>query len=462
MTQTSAPVLSVLSGMTVSPPPVWFMRQAGRYLPEYRALRASTSGFVDFCLNPEKAAEATLQPIRRFGFDAAILFSDILMIPLALGQDLTPSPPVRALFSGELPSLELMQEKAGLAGDALKNVGETLQRVKANLDPHTTLIGFCGGPWTVMTYMLNGKKAHDRSLIRAFVYDDPKQIQAVMEIVIEASAQYLLMQAQSGAEVLKIFESWAEGFPDPYFQTLVVDPHIKLIQRVRQLGVTLPIIGFPRGAEARCRTYLDQVPVDALALGTATPLALGAELQKIKADPGRARSRRAALGWCGAGRCRRPHSRRLGSGALDLQSGSRHLPRHPDRTRRTSLEADTRPMSKVAVLLINLGGPETQADVGGFLYNLFADRRIITLPFGVRQGVAAAIAHSRTPAAQANYRHMGGGSPILAETRAQADALAGRCSTHRTDIDARVFVGMRYWHPFIAAAAAEIDGLRPG
>ena len=281
MTSTLAPVLSVLSGKTADIPPVWFMRQAGRYLPEYRELRASTSGFVDFCLTPEKAAEATLQPIRRFGFDAAILFSDILMIPLALGQDLAFAAGEGPIL-GDLPSLESMVDKAGLAGEALKNVGETLQRVKAQLDPKTTLIGFCGGPWTVMTYMLNGKKAHDRSLIRSFVYDDPDRVQALMDIVIEASAQYLLMQAHAGAQVLKIFESWAEGFPDPYFQTLVIDPHVKLIQRVRQLGVTLPIIGFPRGAEARCRTYLDQVAVDAMALGTATPLALGAELQKIK------------------------------------------------------------------------------------------------------------------------------------------------------------------------------------
>ena len=281
MTSSLAPVASVLSGMTVSPPPVWFMRQAGRYLPEYRELRASTSGFVDFCLTPEKAAEATLQPIRRFGFDAAILFSDILMIPLALGQDLTFAAGEGPIL-GELPSLELMQDKAGLAGEVLKNVGETLQRVKAELDPRTTLIGFCGGPWTVMTYMLNGKKAHDRSLIRSFVYDNPAQVFALMDIVIEASAQYLLMQAQSGAQVLKIFESWAEGFPDPYFQTLVIDPHVKLIRRVRQLGVTLPIIGFPRGAEARCQDYIDQVPIDAMALGTATPLALGARLQKLK------------------------------------------------------------------------------------------------------------------------------------------------------------------------------------
>jgi len=299
MTASQASILQVLSGQTVSPPPVWFMRQAGRYLPEYRELRASTSGFVDFCLTPEKAAEATLQPIRRFGFDAAILFSDILMIPLALGQDLTFAAGEGPIL-GELPDLDVMRDKAFSAGEALKNVGETVSRVKAELGPETTLIGFCGGPWTVMTYMLNGKKAHDRSLIRAFVYEQPDVVRDLIEIVIEASAQYLMMQAQSGAQALKIFESWAEGFPDPYFDQLIIQPHIKLINRVRELGVTLPIIGFPRGAEARCQDYLDVVPVDALALGTATPLALGVALQKQKPiqgalDPVALRSGGAAL-----------------------------------------------------------------------------------------------------------------------------------------------------------------------
>ncbi len=272
-------VLSVLNNETLHVPPVWFMRQAGRYLPEYRELRASTKGFVDFCLTPEKAAEATLQPIRRFGFDAAILFSDILMIPLALGQDLTFAVGEGPIL-GELPDLQVMREKAVSAGEALKNVGETVARVKAELGPETTLIGFCGGPWTVMTYMLNGKKAHDRSLIRAFVYDNYLQVLELIDIVIEASAHYLKMQADNGAQVLKIFESWAEGFPDPYFDSLIIQPHIRLIARVRALGVTLPIIGFPRGAEARCHDYIDQVSVQGLGLGTATPMKLGLELQK--------------------------------------------------------------------------------------------------------------------------------------------------------------------------------------
>ena len=279
MTSKLPSVLSVLNNETLSVPPVWFMRQAGRYLPEYRELRASTKGFVDFCLTPEKAAEATLQPIRRFGFDAAILFSDILMIPLALGQDLTFAVGEGPIL-GELPDLQIMREKAVSAGDALKNVGETVARVKAELGPEITLIGFCGGPWTVMTYMLNGKKAHDRSLIRAFVYDNYPQVLDLIDIVIEASAHYLKMQSDNGAQVLKIFESWAEGFPDPYFDSLIIQPHIRLIERVRALGVTLPIIGFPRGAEARCHDYIDQVSVQGLGLGTATPMKLGLELQK--------------------------------------------------------------------------------------------------------------------------------------------------------------------------------------
>jgi uroporphyrinogen decarboxylase len=277
-----APVLDVLASKTQTRPPVWFMRQAGRYLPEYRELRASTSGFVDFCLTPEKAAEATLQPIRRFGFDAAILFSDILMIPLALGQDLTFAAGEGPVL-GDLPDVAFMRDKAAQAGEALKNVGETLKIVRAALDTDiTTLIGFCGGPWTVMTYMLNGRKAHDRSLIRSFVYEQPDLVAQVMDIVIEASAQYLKMQVDSGAQVLKIFESWAEGLPDPLFDQLVIQPHIRLVNRVRALGVNLPIIGFPRGAEARCHDYIDAVDVTAMALGTATPLKFGIELQKKK------------------------------------------------------------------------------------------------------------------------------------------------------------------------------------
>jgi uroporphyrinogen decarboxylase len=279
MAKSQASLIRSLNRETLSTPPVWFMRQAGRYLAEYKALRATTPDFLSFCFDPEKAAEATLQPIRRFGFDAAILFSDILVIPKALGQAVAFEVGEGPVL-GELPSLELMRDLSVSAGEALKSMGETIRLVQAGLDDKTPLIGFCGGPWTVMTYMLNGKKAHDRSLIRAFIYERPEIVYPLLDMVIEASAHYLAMQAKAGADVLKIFESWAEGFPDSYFDELVTSAHVKLIKRVRELGVTVPIIGFPRGAEAKLNDYLDAVPVDGLGLGTATPLALGATLQK--------------------------------------------------------------------------------------------------------------------------------------------------------------------------------------
>ncbi|MDC7692993.1 uroporphyrinogen decarboxylase [Asticcacaulis sp. DXS10W] len=279
MTSHTPSIVSVLHGQTLKTPPVWFMRQAGRHLPEYRELRATTPDFLSFCLTPEKAAEATLQPVRRYGMDGAILFSDILVIPMALGQDVRFEAGEGPVL-GELPPVAQMADLAGSAGEALKAVGETLKILRSELPKEVTLIGFCGGPWTVMTYMLNGRKAHDRSLIRAFVYEQPQLVAQVMDVVIEASAQYLKMQADCGAQVLKIFESWAEGFPDPLFDQLVIEPHQRLVRRVRELGVTLPVIGFPRGAEARCIDYVEQVEVQGMALGTATPLALGQAIQK--------------------------------------------------------------------------------------------------------------------------------------------------------------------------------------
>jgi uroporphyrinogen decarboxylase len=279
MTSHTPSIVSVLQGQTLKTPPVWFMRQAGRHLPEYRELRATTPDFLSFCLNPEKAAEATLQPVRRYGMDGAILFSDILVIPMALGQDVRFEAGEGPIL-GDLPSVARMADLAGSAGEALKAVGETLKILRSELPKEVTLLGFCGGPWTVMTYMLNGRKAHDRSLIRAFVYEQPQLVAQVMDVVIEASAQYLKMQADCGAQVLKIFESWAEGFPDPLFDQLVIEPHQRLVRRVRELGITLPIIGFPRGAEARCLDYADQVEVQGMALGTATPLKLGQAIQK--------------------------------------------------------------------------------------------------------------------------------------------------------------------------------------
>ena len=282
---TDTRLLKALSGEVTARPPVWFMRQAGRYLPEYRALRAEAPDFIAFCLNPEMAAEATLQPMRRFGFDAAIVFADILLIPGALGQ--------KVWFEagegprlGALPDLASMQALTAEAGDALSPVGETLSRVRAALDPERTLIGFAGAPWTVATYMLDGETRSigkgERAQARTFYYREPEKVLALLDILVEATAHYLKMQADAGAQVLKIFESWAEGLPDDLFEILVLKPHQKLVARVRELGVTVPLIGFPRGSAALAERYADECDVQAVALDTACPLSVGRRVQAIK------------------------------------------------------------------------------------------------------------------------------------------------------------------------------------
>lgn len=277
-------LLRVLSGESFSNPPVWFMRQAGRYLPEYRALRARAPDFIAFCLNPEMAAEATLQPMRRFPFDAAIVFADILLIPRALGQEVwfeTGEGP----RLGPLPGIGDMSRLTHRAGEALAQVGDTLSRVRARLEPDRALIGFAGAPWTVATYMIEGRGS-DRSNARSLAYTDPILVDGLIEVLVEATAQYLAMQAQAGAQVLKLFESWAEGLSEDQFDRLVIGPHRRLIARLRDLGVTVPVIGFPRGASALAESYAEAVPVDAVALDTTTPAALGLRIQRHKAIQG--------------------------------------------------------------------------------------------------------------------------------------------------------------------------------
>ena len=282
----STPLLiQALQGQTLARPPVWFMRQAGRYLPEYRELRAKAPDFIAFCLNPEMAAEATLQPMRRFGYDAAIVFADILLIPGALGQ--------KVWFEagegprlGALPSVESMRELASGAGEALKAVGQTLSLVRAELEPERALIGFAGAPWTVATYMLDGEARTimkgERATARTYAYAEPEKVAALLEVLVESTAHYLKMQQDAGAQVLKIFESWAEGLPDDLFESLVLKPHQALVARARALGVTVPLIGFPRGSAALAERYATECDVQAVALDTACPLEVGKRVQAIK------------------------------------------------------------------------------------------------------------------------------------------------------------------------------------
>lgn len=278
-------LLKVLAGEATTRPPVWFMRQAGRYLPEYRALRATTPDFISFCLDPEKAAEATLQPMRRFGFDAAIVFADILLIPRALGQEVWFEAGEGPRL-GALPAVDAMRDLTGGAGEALKQVGQTLAMVRSRLERERALIGFAGAPWTVATYMLDGEARSigkgERAQARTYAYAEPEKVAALLDVLVEATAHYLKMQADAGAQVLKIFESWAEGLPEDLFESLVLLPHQKLVRRVRELGVTVPLIGFPRGSAALAERYAAEVDVQAVALDTACPLEIGRRVQAIK------------------------------------------------------------------------------------------------------------------------------------------------------------------------------------
>ncbi|MGA0605928.1 uroporphyrinogen decarboxylase [Phenylobacterium sp. VNQ135] len=277
MSEPTPKLLRALAGETQDRPPIWFMRQAGRSLPEYRELRARAPDFIAFCLHPEMAAEATLQPMRRFPMDAAIVFADILLIPLALGQKVW-------FEAGEgprldpLPPIEMLRDQIEASTGRLAAVGETLSRVRSELEPERTLIGFAGAPWTVATYMLEGRGS-GREAARAFAYEHPETLDALLEVLVEATARYLVMQAKAGAQALKLFESWAEGLSEDVFERIVVKPHAAIVDKVRAAGVTAPFIGFPRGAGALVENYAEGSPVEGIALDTQATAAMGRRLQ---------------------------------------------------------------------------------------------------------------------------------------------------------------------------------------
>ena len=266
------PLLRVLAGEALSPPPWWLMRQAGRYLPEYREVRARAHDFVELCLTPELAAELTLQPIRRYGMDGAILFSDILMLPCALGQKL-------AFHEGEGPVLERIEDPAGFArldpgriASALNPVFETVRRVRGALDPRTTLIGFAGAPWTVATYMVEGGGSRDFRRVKSWAYRDSQGFDALIDLLAEATIEYLTGQIEAGAEVVQLFDSWAGILPEPAFVRLVIEPTGRIVAGLKRRFPNYPVIGFPRGAGMLHERYLRETGVDGIGIDTAVPL----------------------------------------------------------------------------------------------------------------------------------------------------------------------------------------------
>ena len=253
-------------------PPVWFMRQAGRYLPEYRELRAKAGSFLDLCFTPEWAAEATLQPIRRFHFDAAILFSDILVVPHALGRTVT-------FEVGEGPRLEPLDDAAKLGtlaasadDEVFAPVYEAVRRVKAALPAGVALLGFCGAPWTVATYMVAGRGTPDQAPARILAYREPEGFARMIDILVEVSSRYLVEQLKAGADAVQIFDTWAGVLPPAEFARWSIAPTRAIIENVRREIPDGKIIGFPRGAGASLGAYVDQVPINAVSLDwTAEP-----------------------------------------------------------------------------------------------------------------------------------------------------------------------------------------------
>lgn len=263
---TQSLMIQAATGQTTKRPPVWVMRQAGRYLPEYRALREKAPGFLDFCLTPEMAAEATLQPMRRFDLDAAIIFADILLIPYAMDCGVH-------FVKGEGPKMTPLKTAEDVArldpanmGARLSQVGESLSKVRAVLPADKALIGFAGAPWTVATYMAEGAGSKDQWTARVWAWREPEIFDDLIARLVEATVDYLAMQAEAGADILKIFDSWASGLPEPMFDRLVIAPAKAIVDGLRARGVDAPIIGFARGAGVLTEKYARESGVDVVAL----------------------------------------------------------------------------------------------------------------------------------------------------------------------------------------------------
>ena len=258
------PLLATLKGAKPAVPPMWLMRQAGRYLPEYRALRAEKGGFLALATDPVAAAEVTLQPIRRFGFDGAILFSDILMVPWALGQELTFGP-------GEGPRLTppLVDHALGAlerVPQRLEPVYATCERVAAALPPETTFLGFAGSPWTVATYMVAGQGSKDQGETRGFAYADPAAFGAIIDAIVAMTIDYLARQIESGVEAVQLFDSWAGSLSPDQFERWVIAPNAAIVTGLRARCPNAVIIGFPKGAGGKLPAYARETGVDAIGL----------------------------------------------------------------------------------------------------------------------------------------------------------------------------------------------------
>lgn len=275
--QIEKPLLRVLAGESVRPLPFWLMRQAGRYLPEYRAVRQQANGFLSLCLTPDLATEVTLQPIRRYHPDAAILFADILLIPYGMGQPLS-------FVEGEGPVLEPIRSVEGLskldvsrADEVLAPVMQTVRNLRRELPSDVALIGFAGAPWTVATYMVEGGSSRNFEHTKAWAYGDENGFRQLMEMLVESTSRYLIAQIEAGAEVIQIFDTWAGVLPEFAFRRFCIEPTRRIVSRVRARYPAVPIMGFPRGAGMLLPDYISETGVDGVSLDPFVPAHWAAE-----------------------------------------------------------------------------------------------------------------------------------------------------------------------------------------
>ena len=273
-------LLKALARQPNSPPPIWLMRQAGRYLPEYREVRSKVASFLDLCRTPQLAAEVTLQPLRRFDLDAAIVFSDILIVPYALGQRVE-------FVEGEGPKLEPVRDARSVAGlsrlgatEVLAPVYETIERVTSALPKSLPLIGFCGAPWTVATYMVEGGGSKEQAAARLFAYRERATFQRLIDLLVETSADYLVNQVKAGARALQIFDSWAGSLPEDEFERWCIVPTKRLVELVKAKLPEIPIIGFPRGVGVLAERYARETDIDAIGCDTSMPVGWMRRLQE--------------------------------------------------------------------------------------------------------------------------------------------------------------------------------------
>jgi uroporphyrinogen decarboxylase len=277
VTASHKPLLATLLGQPTTKVPFWLMRQAGRYLPEYRALRAKAGSFLDLCLNPEFAAEVTVQPIRRYGMDGAILFSDILIVPFGLGQKLE-------FKEGEGPKLNPITSASTLSmtgfHDRVEAVYETVKRVRPMLPGEVTFLGFAGSPWTVASYMIEGGSSRDFEIVKRFALSQPDAFQGIIDLVVEATVEYLVAQADAGVDAVQLFDSWCGVLDESEFDRWVIAPNQAIVSKFKARRPNIPVIAFPRGAALNYARFAATVGADAIGLDTTVPMSAAQLLQK--------------------------------------------------------------------------------------------------------------------------------------------------------------------------------------